>query len=182
MKKIIAISGSLRKGSFNTLLLQEMQKLIQTGFELEIASINEIPLYNADLEKEAFPKSVLHLKDKIIHSDALIISTPEYNYAIPGVLKNAIDWLSRPTEDIQKIFGNRPTGLVGASAGRAGTLLAQTAWLPILRYFNAKAYFSKSLYISSAHTLFDNSGIIKDEETKKRIKEYIDGFCSFLNQ
>ena len=169
MTKIIAISGSLRKGSFNTLLLQEMQKLIQTGFELEIASINEIPLYNADLEKEAFPKSVLHLKDKIIHSDALIISTPEYNYVIPGVLKNAIDWLSRPTEDIQKIFGNRPTGLVGASAGRAGTLLAQTA-------------FSKSLYISSAHTLFDNSGIIKDEETKKRIKEYIDGFCSFLNQ
>ena len=180
MKKIIAISGSLRKNSVNTFLLQEAAKLAPSGVELQIASIEDIPLYNWDIENEqGLPDSVVELKEKIESSSGLLISTPEFNHGIPGVLKNAFDWLSRPSADIPKVFGNRPTGVIGAASGHFGSALAQTAWLPILQCLNARVYFEKSLHVGSSYEIFDANGNIIDSKTQKRLQNYVEGFIKF---
>lgn len=182
MKKIIGISGSLRTGSYNTLLLQAIKENMPDDFSLEIASIKDVPLYNGDDEQSTgIPKSVAMLKEKIAASDALLISTPEYNHGIPGVLKNALDWLTRPSDDVIRIFKKRKIGIIGASPSRLGTAFAQTAWLPILGYLNTHTYFGNQIFVSSAHTLFDKEGRLTDETTKKLLKEYIAGFCDFIN-
>jgi NAD(P)H-dependent FMN reductase len=101
---------------------------------VEIASIRGIPLYDGDLEAEkGIPDAVQILKDLIASSDGLLLVTPEYNNAMPGVFKNAIDWLSRPPKDIRRVFGDRPVALMGATPGMGGTILGQNAWLPVLR-------------------------------------------------
>ena len=180
MKKIIAISGSLRKASINTHLLREAQKF-SSDYEVEIASISDIPLYNLDIEETSgIPGPVTLLKNKIIEASGLLISTPEFNHSIPGVLKNAVDWLSRPTADIAKVFGNLPTGVIGSASGHFGTVFAQVAWLPILQRLNARPYFEKSLYVGAHHTVFTPEGKIHDEVTLKRLKDYMEGFLKFV--
>jgi NAD(P)H-dependent FMN reductase len=134
MTKIVGIAGSLRAASFNAALLRTAAGLMPSGASLEIASIKGIPLYDGDVEaNEGIPQVVAALKEQIAAADGLLLVTPEYNNAMPGVFKNAIDWLSRPPSDIPRIFGNRPTAVIGASPGGFGTILAQNAWLPVLR-------------------------------------------------
>src|SRR5271156_1387866 len=126
--KILGISGSLRAKSFNTALLRAAAALMPPEAILEIGSIRGIPLYDGDLEAtEGIPPSVQQLKAKIAAADGLLLVTPEYNNAIPGVFKNAIDWASRPAAEIPKIFGDRPVAVIGASPGGFGTILAQNA-------------------------------------------------------
>ncbi len=182
MKKIVALSGSLRQGSCNTHLLQAARELIAAGrFNIEIAPINEILPYNYDIEANSgIPVAVTTLKDKIIAADALLISTPEYNHGIPGVMKNAIDWLSRPPEDIAKTFHNKKVGLIGAGASRLGTAFAQTAWLPIFRCLNMHPYFEKSLYVSDVSNAFNEKGELVNPKLRKLLQEYLDGFCKFI--
>lgn len=134
MLNIIGMGGSLRKGSYNTALLRAAAESSPPTTKVEIVSIDGIPLYNGDLEEElGLPASVRTIKDKIASADGLLLATPEYNNSIPGVFKNAIDWLSRPVSDIERVFGNKAVALMGASPGRGGTRLAQVAWLPVLR-------------------------------------------------
>ena len=132
--RILGISGSLRKQSFNTSLLRAAQSLVADDVSLEAATLHGIPLYDADLERDdGIPAAVAELKERVMASTGLLLVTPEYNNGIPGVFKNAIDWLSRPNADIPKVFGNRPLGLIGASPGGFGTILSQNAWLPVMR-------------------------------------------------
>jgi len=181
MIKIVAISGSLRAGSFNTALLKAAKRCVPADAKMAIASIADIPLYNNDDEiLNGIPASVASLKAQIAAADGLLISTPEYNHGIPGVLKNALDWLTRPTEDVQRIFSDRKVGLIGASPSRLGTAFAQTAWLPILRYLNTRTYFGSQLFISSAHTAFNEAGELADTDVKKLLQAYIDGFFEFI--
>ena len=141
MIRIIGISGSLRRNSYNTNLLRTAQQLLAADAELTLASIADIPLYNADHEAQlGVPAPVAALKDTIAGADALLISTPEYNNSIPGVAKNAIDWLSRPAADIPRVFGGLPVAIMGASTGRFGTVLAQNAWLPVVRTLGARLW------------------------------------------
>src|SRR5262245_14127031 len=111
MITIVGIAGSLRTGSYNSALLRATVELISPGTTLEIASIHDFPLYNADVEATGIPDAVQKLKDRISSANGLLLATPEYNNSIPGVFKNAIDWLSRPAKDIPRVFANRPVAI-----------------------------------------------------------------------
>jgi chromate reductase, NAD(P)H dehydrogenase (quinone) len=181
MITIVGISGSVRKGSYNGALLRAARELTPQGCVLELASIEGIPLYNGDLEAaKGVPEQVSALKDQIAAADGLLITTPEYNNSIPGVLKNAIDWLSRPPADIPRVFRNRAVAIMGATPGGAGTRMAQTAWLPVFRALGMHAWFGAQLYVASARKAFNQSGELIDEDTKKRLRSYIAGFVEFV--
>ena len=176
--KILGISGSLRKGSYNTALLRAAADLLP---ELEVGSIAGIPLYDGDLEaSQGIPPAVQALKAKIVESDGLLLVTPEYNNSIPGVFKNAIDWLSRPPADIGKVFGGRPVGVIGASPGGFGTILSQNAWLPVLRTLGTKTWFGGRLQVSRAGNAFNPAGELTDEAVREQLRKYLAGFVSFI--
>jgi NAD(P)H-dependent FMN reductase len=145
-------------------------------------SIEGIPLYNADQEvSEGIPESVEALKDKIATSDGLLLATPEYNNSMPGVFKNAIDWLSRPPEDLPRVFHNKPVAIIGASPGGFGTMLAQSSWLPVLRTLKTRPWFGGRLLVSRAHTLLDAEGTLVDEAMLRRIREFVSNFIGFCD-
>lgn len=179
--KIIGISGSLRRYSFNTGLLRAAVALVPAGVELEIAAIDEIPLYNADVEaSEGIPRSVAALKDRIVAADALLLSTPEYNNSVPGVLKNAIDWLTRPSTDSQRVFGARLVAIMGASPGGYGSVQAQTAWLPIVRTLRMQPWFGARLAVAHAGTAFDETGVLRDDKVRAQLRDFVQGFVQFV--
>ncbi len=182
MASIIGLSGSLRRASFNAMLLRAASQLTPAGTTVEIASIRGIPLYDGDVEAaEGIPTAVQELKSRIAATDGLLIVTPEYNNSIPGVLKNAIDWLSRPPEDIQNVFGGRPVAVIGATPGQGGTSLAQTAWLPILRTLGTNPWFGGRMMVSNAERVFDGEGQMIDEKTRTRLEAFMNGFAAFVS-
>ncbi|PYS03411.1 MAG: NADPH-dependent FMN reductase [Acidobacteria bacterium] len=181
MSIIIGISGSLRRGSFNTALLRNAAELMPNGTELRIESIEGIPLYNGDVEAtEGIPKRAAELKRAIAESNGLLLATPEYNNSIPGVFKNAIDWFSRPPSDIKATFRDKPVALMGASPGGFGTILSQNAWLPVLRTLGTKPWFGGRLLVSRAQGVFDEHGKIIDETIKKQLAQFLTGFVAFI--
>jgi chromate reductase len=182
MVSIIGLSGSLRRASFNAMLLRAASELAPAGATVEISSIRGIPLYDADVEAaEGIPTMVQELKKRIAATDGLLIVTPEYNNSIPGVLKNAIDWLSRPPEDIHNVFGGRPVAVIGATPGQGGTLLAQTAWLPVLRTLGTTPWFGGRMMVSNAERVFDSEGQMIDEMTRTRLEAFMNGFAAFVS-
>ena len=182
MSVIIGISGSLRKGSFNSALLRAAAGVAPTGTQVEIASIGGIPLYNGDIEEEqGVPEAVRTLKEQIAAADGLLLVTPEYNHSIPGVFKNAIDWLSRPGTDVERVFGNKAVALMGATPGRGGTRLAQVAWLPVLRTLGTRTWSGDPLYVAGAGELFDSAGALKDPKVRKLLTEFMAGFSRFIS-
>lgn len=179
--RLVGIAGSLRKGSYNAALLRAAAELAPAGTVVEIATIAGIPLYDGDLEREhGIPEPVVTLKDRIVRADGLLVVTPEYNSSIPGVLKNAIDWLSRPASDIPRVFGDKPVAIMGATPGGAGTRLSQAAWLPVLRTLGTRAWFGKQLYVSSASAVFDAEGKLVDDKIAKYLAGFMAGFAAFV--
>lgn len=180
---IVGISGSLRKHSFNAGLLRATAKAVPDGCMLTIESIKDIPLYNADIEDaEGIPPVVAELKDRIASADGLLMVTPENNNSMPGVFKNAIDWLSRPPEDRSRIFGNRPIGLMGATPGSFGTAFSQYAWLPVLRVLGAQVWSGRIMRVSGAMSKFDEEGNLTDEGVRKQLTKYMNGFVDFVKR
>ena len=180
MTKLIGIAGSLRKASFNAALLRAAAGLAPAGTEVELASIAGIPLYDGDLESErGIPDAVTTLKDQLAGADGLLLVTPEYNNSMPGVLKNAIDWLSRPSTDIARVFGDKAVALIGATPGMGGTRLAQAAWLPVLRMLGTRVWSGKQLYVAGAAQVFDAEGKLVDKKVEKLLAEYMAGFAAF---
>jgi NAD(P)H-dependent FMN reductase len=152
-----------------------------SGDELRIESIEGIPLYNGDIEAaDGIPKRVAELKRAIAEADGLLLVTPEYNNSIPGVLKNAVDWLSRPPSDIKTVFGGKRVAVIGASPGGFGTILSQNAWLPVLRTLGTKPWFGGRLLVSRAQTVFDEHGKVLDEVVKNQLEQFLHGFSEFL--
>jgi len=166
--KIVGIAGSHRAGSINMALLRAAREECPAGLELDVESIQGIP-----------PR-VAELKDKVAAADALLLVTPEYNNSIPGALKNAIDWMTRPPADSPRVFRGRPVGLIGASPGNYGTLLSQTAWLPVFRTLGMRPFYGQLLYVGNAGKVFDAAGKLVDDAIRARLRKYMEGFAAFV--
>lgn len=180
MARLVGISGSLRTGSFNTALLRAAAGVMPEGSQLEVATLEGVPLYNADDEAASgIPPAVARLKDLVAGCDGLLLCTPEYNNGIPGVFKNGIDWLSRPPGDVTRLFKNRPVAVIGASPGGFGTILAQGAWLPVLRTLGTRPWFGGRLMVSRAGAAFDAGGNLVDEKVRGQLREFVAGFAAF---
>ena len=180
MTTIIGLCGSLRRGSYNRMLLRAAAETAPPGTSIEPETIREVPLYDGDVEEEqGVPYPVQRLKNRIAEADGLLIVTPEYNYSMPGVLKNAIDWLSRPPADIARVFGGRPVAIMGATTGPGGTALSQAAWLPVVRRLGMRPWFEGGVLISEAFMVFDADGRIADVEIRQRIRRFVEGFAVF---
>ena len=180
MTRLLGLSGSLRAQSFNTALLRAAQAAAGDGVMLDAATLHGVPLYDGDVEQQGgIPAAVLALKDQIIAADGLLLVTPEYNNGVPGVFKNAIDWLSRPASDIARVFGERPFALVGASPGGFGTILSQDHWLPVLKTLGVDLWAGSKLYVSRAGQAFDASGELVDDKVRAQLAEFVRGFAAF---
>src|SRR5437867_11583618 len=174
MVTILGIAGSVRHGSFNAALLRAAAELAPADCTVQIGSIKGIPLYDGDLESASgVPEAARDLKERIAVADGLLLVTPEYNNSIPGVFKNAIDWLSRPSSDIPRVFASRAVGLVGATPGLGGTRLSQTAWLQVIRVLGMRPWFGKQIYVASAGKMFDPSGALIDDKIRALVQSYM---------
>ncbi len=168
--KILGIAGSLRKGSYNKAALRAAVELVPKDATLAIAEIGDLPLYNADLEKN-FPAPAKKFKEKVRQADAILFVTPEYNYSVPGVLKNAIDWASRPFGD--SAWEGKPAAIMGAATGPMGTVRAQLHLRDMFVYLNILPLNHPQVLIGDAKKKFDEQGNLTDEITKERIKEML---------
>ncbi|TAK87172.1 MAG: NAD(P)H-dependent oxidoreductase [Betaproteobacteria bacterium] len=181
MVTIVGISGSTRRASFNSALLRAAAAAMPAGAELRIESIAAIPLYNGDEEAaHGIPQAVAHLKDAIAAADGLLLVTPEYNNSVPGVAKNAIDWLSRPPADIGRVFGGKPVAIAGASPGGFGTVLSQNAWLPVFKTLGANVWSGGRLLVSRAGGVFDAQGEITDAAVRDSLGKFLAGFVAYV--
>ena len=171
--KVIAISGSLRSASFNTALLKTCAELAPAGMELTLADISGIPLYNGDDQANGFPMSVTSLAEQIRSADAVLIATPEYNYSIPGVLKNALDWLSRVEN---QPFDNKPVGIMGAAMGALGTARAQYHLRQVFIFLNGRMMNRPEAFVGTAHQKFDANGTLTDQSTREFLAKYLVSF------
>jgi chromate reductase, NAD(P)H dehydrogenase (quinone) len=168
--KIVGLSGSLRKGSYNSAALRAAQALAPEGTVIEIAEIGDLPLYNDDVRAAGYPAAVERLRRQIAQADAVLFVTPEYNYSVSGVLKNAIDWASRPPN---QPFDGKPVAIMGASGGLFGTARAQYHLRQMLIFLNAFPVNKPEVMIGQAQTKFDEAGNLTDEATREFIRKLL---------
>lgn len=176
---ILGISGSLRQGSLNSAALRACASLLPEGVTLSLADLSEVPLYNEDIRTQGLPSSVQQLREQIKAADAIVIATPEYNYSFPGVLKNAIDWASRPPD---QPFDGKPIALIGATPGGLGTSRAQYHLRQVFIYLNGHVLNRPEVMISAAPTKFDNDGKLTDESTAENLRKLLAALCDAARQ
>ncbi len=169
--KVLGICGSLRKGSFNMMALRVAQGLAPAGMKIDIADISAFPPYNEDVKAQGFPPAVQAFRDQIAAADALLFVTPEYNYSVSGVLKNAIDWGSRPPN---QPFDGKPVAIMGASGGVLGTARAQYHLRQICVFLNMFPVNKPEVMIPQAQNRFDAQGNLSDETAKGLIKQLLE--------
>jgi len=175
---VLGISGSLRKGSFNTLLLAAAARIAkEAGARFSTFDIGEVPHYNGDLDGDEPPEPVVALKDVIAGADALLIASPEYNYGMPGVLKNAIDWASRPA--FESVLAGRPTAVISASMATTGGARAQIQLRTVLAGTLTPVYRAPDFALATAHQAFDDVGALKEERTLTLLADYVTGFLGW---
>ncbi|HET9641574.1 MAG TPA: NADPH-dependent FMN reductase [Candidatus Paceibacterota bacterium] len=176
---ILAISGSLRKESYNNALLRAFAELAPEGMTIEMADISALPLFNQDSEA-AFPEAATELKKKIEASDGLIIATPEYNRSMPGVLKNAIDWASRPWG--KNSFTGKPVVTCGISVGKIGTAVAQSHLRQVLNYLDAHVVGQPELYLGPAAEILHADGKLAKDETKEVLRRALEALAARVSK
>lgn len=173
---IVGISGSLRAHSFNTALLHYVQGILPPEIHFKELTIGDIPLYNADVEANGFPEAVQSFRQGIAEADGVLIVSPEYNYTVPGVLKNAIDWASRvPTPP----FSGKPVGLLSASNGIFGGVRGQAQLRYTMFAVNAHVMNRPEIYVTSAAQKFENN-ILIDEKTKELLEKYVAALIDWI--
>ena len=169
---VLGISGSLRKSSYNTSVLKAAQEMAPEGMRITIHDISEIPLYNEDVKEKGFPPSVEKFREAVRAADALLFVTPEYNYSIPGVLKNAIDWASRPPK---QPFDGKPVALMGASPSMTGTARAQSHLRQVLTGLNVHLFNWPECLIGNAGQKISADGKVTDEKTREVMLRVLTG-------
>lgn len=180
MTTILGLSGSLRRASFNAGLLRAAIDVAPDGVTIKAGSIHGVPLYDADEESaNGLPETVQDLQAELKAADGLLMVTPEYNNGVPGVFKNAIDWMSRG--DGLGYFKGKSVAVIGASPGSFGTILSQDHWLPVLRTLRTKPWLEGRLMVSRAKNLFDDDGNLTDEDTREKLRAFIAGFAASLS-
>jgi len=178
---LLALSGSLRRASFNTRLAEVMAERAPEGAVVEVATCRGIPLYDGDVEDEhGIPEPVEALRQRIQAADGLILVTPEYNGGMPGVFKNALDWLTRPPKEMAPTFKDRPTALAGATPGGLGTTLAQAGSLVMLRQLKVHLH-AEHLRVSQAGDVLGDDGEV-EHKTAMLIEKWLSGFCEFARK
>jgi len=178
--QIVGLSGSLRKGSYNTMLLNSALQLLPTDVSMEIISIEDIPLYNGDLDLPSVkhrPQPVEHFRKMLADSDGILISSPEYNYSIPGGLKNAIDWASRG-EDSPLL--RKPVAVIGATTGLWGTTRMQLAFHNVFLFLDMKPVYKPEVLVAQAEKKFDKTGNLIDEMAKKLLKQKLEALKEMI--
>ena len=176
---ILGFAGSLRKQSYNKAILAAALEAIPDGASLEVFDLEGIPLFNQDLELEP-PDKVKEFKAKIRAADAILIATPEYNYSIPGVLKNAIDWASRPYGD--NAFNGKPVAVMGASVGTLGTARAQYDLRRSFVFLNMLPVNQPEVMVPSAQDKVDSEGRVTHENTRKKIRELLESLIAWTRR
>ncbi len=176
---VVGISGSLRSASFNTGLLRAAAGVLPPGMALEVADISQVPLYNGDVEARGFPEAVLRLKERIREADALLFAVPEYNYSISGVLKNAIDWVSRPPSESP--LDGKPIAIMGAGA-RLGTGRAQLHFRQVAVFTNMLPINKPELLVMGAVEKFDPRGNLIDESVRERLRELLGALARWVRR
>jgi chromate reductase, NAD(P)H dehydrogenase (quinone) len=174
--RVLGIAGSLRAGSYNRALLEAARELAPPSMEIEEFDLRGLPFYDGDLEAAGDPAPFAAFKDAIRRSDALLIATPEYNRGIPGVLKNAIDWASRPP--LGSPLAGKPVAIMGASTGRGGTARAQEQLRAALEYSRADVVAQPEVLVPEAYMRFDEEGRLTDEETRTRLRSLLDALSA----
>ncbi len=177
---ILGISGSLRRASFNTGALRAAADVAPPGVAVELAELRDIPLYDEDLRLErGFPPAVEELRKRIRRADALLLATPEYNYSFPGVLKNAIDWVSRPPEP--PLLG-KPLAVIGVSPGVTGAIRAQWQLRPILAGLGALVLFRPEVAIGDARAKFEENGDLRDDDSRRRLATLLETLAAWTRR
>jgi chromate reductase, NAD(P)H dehydrogenase (quinone) len=178
--RVMSLCGSLRKASFNAALQRTLPELAPAGMTIEMLSgMGDMPLYNADIQAEGFPKPVTDMADAIRKADGLIFCTPEYNYSIPGVLKNAIDWLSRLKD---QPFAGKPVLLQSASGGALGGARMQYHLRQVMVFVEAQVFNRPEVFVGSAQNKFDAELKLTDQGTRDIVKQQLAGFDKFVRR
>ncbi len=177
--RVAGISGSLRAGSYNTAVLKAAVALAPPEMTIEIAEIGDLPHYNDDVRLSGYPAEAQRFRAQISAADAVLFVTPEYNYSIPGVLKNAIDWGSRPPD---QPFDNKPVAIMGASQGVLGSARAQYQLRQMLVFLNAIPLNKPEVMVGTAQSKFDASGTLTDEQTKDFIRAQLSALVSWTSR
>ena len=178
--RIVAIAGSLRKGSYNRSLLFNIGELLPEGVAIEIQPIADVPLFNEDDEVKGTPEAVGRLRDAVKAADGLLVATPEYNAGVPGVLKNTIDWLSRPPG--KSVLTGKPIAVLGASPGVLGTARAQVHLRAAFEFNAAPVMPSPQVFIGQARDKFDADGRLTDEKTRAFLRKFLEAYAVWVRR
>ncbi|MEM7482804.1 MAG: NADPH-dependent FMN reductase [Acidobacteriota bacterium] len=178
--QVTAIAGSLRRGSVNRALLVAATELAPPSLDIRIVGLNDLPVYDGDVEDQGVPDAVKALREAVESADGLLIATPEYNQGVPGGLKNAVDWLSRPPKP--QSFDGRPIGVMGATPGTLGTRAAQYQLRQTLVGLNGAVMAQPMLFISGAGQKFDADLRLTDEPTRAHLTRYLEAFAGWVQR
>jgi chromate reductase, NAD(P)H dehydrogenase (quinone) len=175
---VLGIAGSLRRASFNRALLRAAQELAPPTLRITSREIDDIPLFNADVEEAGVPAPVTALRAAVQAADAILVATPEYNHGVPGVLKNTVDWLSRPTG--ASVLARKPAAIMGASPGVVGTARAQSQLRQAFLFTNTYAMMQPEVLVGRAREKFDAAGRLADEPTRAFLVKFLQAFATWI--
>jgi chromate reductase len=178
--RILGFAGSLRRASYNRALLRAAQELAPEGVTIDIFDLADVPLYNGDVEAEGDPDAVARLKQAIRDADGVLMATPEYNHGVPAVMKNAVDWASRPPKSAP--LDGKPVALIGASPGITGTARGQSQLRQAFEFTNSLCMSQPELLVFKAHEKFDEERRLTDAATRQYLQSFLIAFASWIRR